>query len=200
MNKKSFTGAIFSLKDTKTTILCAQNTKMLQRHVNNDIYNKYYLIHNTSFDFLDPRSHRLFIVVGNKFSTNNRSLEFHVLIRLCMCSCRLKYARRIYIMMPIKLFSQRDLSPFSYLLSMRHQRMQYLFICEKSFDYCYCIFSSILVCVLQKHISHWGMPLLLLPSLLSLKFGSGLFFFIFFYFTPCRILSSEWLNLSQVVE
>ena len=117
------------------------------------------------FDFLDPKSHSLYIFVGKKFSTNNRYLEFQVLIRLCMCSCRSKYARRIYIITPIKPFFQWDLSPkrdlFSYLHSVRHQRVQYLFICEKSFVYCYCIFSSILVCVLQKHISHWGMSLLL---------------------------------------
>ena len=32
------------------------------------------------FDFLDPRRHSLYIFVGNKFSTNNRYLEFQVLI------------------------------------------------------------------------------------------------------------------------
>ena len=120
------------------------------------------------FDFLDPKSHSLYIFVGKKFSINNLYLEFQVLIRLCMCCCRSKYAQRIYIITPIKPFSQWDLSPkrdlFSYLHSVRHQRVQYLFICEKSFVYCYCIFSSILVYVLQKHISHWDMSLLLFLS------------------------------------
>ena len=63
----------------------------------------------------------MYIFVGKKFSTNKRYLEFQVLIRLCMCSCRSKYARRIYIITPIKPFSQWDLSPtrdlFSYLHS-----------------------------------------------------------------------------------
>ena len=37
---------ILSLKDRKTAILNSQNIRMLQTHVNNDIYNKYCLIHN----------------------------------------------------------------------------------------------------------------------------------------------------------
>ena len=37
-----------SLKDKKTAMLNSQNIRMLQTHVNNDIYNKYCLIHNTS--------------------------------------------------------------------------------------------------------------------------------------------------------
>ena len=37
-----------SLKNRKTTILNSQSIRMLQTHVNNDIYNKYCLIHNTS--------------------------------------------------------------------------------------------------------------------------------------------------------
>ena len=47
----------------------------------------------------------MYIFVG-KGSTNNRYLEFQVLIRLCMYmySCRSKYARRIYIITPIKQF------------------------------------------------------------------------------------------------
>ena len=36
-----------SLKNRKTTILNSQSIRMLQTHVNNDIYNKYCLIHNT---------------------------------------------------------------------------------------------------------------------------------------------------------
>ena len=43
----SFGEQILSLKDKKTAILNSQNIGMLQTHVNNDIYNKYCLIHNT---------------------------------------------------------------------------------------------------------------------------------------------------------
>ena len=39
---------ILSLKNRKTAILNSQNIRMLQTHVNNDIYNKYCLIHNIS--------------------------------------------------------------------------------------------------------------------------------------------------------
>ena len=42
----SFGEQILSLKDRKTAILNAQNIRMLQIHVNNDIYNKYCLIYN----------------------------------------------------------------------------------------------------------------------------------------------------------
>ena len=35
-----------SLKNSKTTILNSQSIRMLQTHVNNDIYNRYCLIHN----------------------------------------------------------------------------------------------------------------------------------------------------------
>ena len=42
----SFGEQILSLKDRKTAILNAQNIRMLQIHVNNDIYNKYFLIYN----------------------------------------------------------------------------------------------------------------------------------------------------------
>ena len=42
----SFGEQILSLKDRKTAILNLQNIRMLQTHVNNDIYNKYCLIHN----------------------------------------------------------------------------------------------------------------------------------------------------------
>ena len=41
-----------SLKNRKTTILNSQSIRMLQTHVNNDIYNKYCLIHNTHLMFL----------------------------------------------------------------------------------------------------------------------------------------------------
>ena len=37
---------ILSLKDRKTAISNSKNIRMLQTHVNNDIYNKYCLIHN----------------------------------------------------------------------------------------------------------------------------------------------------------
>ena len=43
----SFGEHILFLKDRKTAILNAQNIRMLQIHVNNDIYNKYCLIYNT---------------------------------------------------------------------------------------------------------------------------------------------------------
>ena len=42
----SFGEQILSLKDRKTAILNSQSIRMLQTHVNNDIYNKYCLIHN----------------------------------------------------------------------------------------------------------------------------------------------------------
>ena len=45
----SFWEQILSLKDRKTAILNAQNIRMLQIHVNNDIYNKYCLIYNNSY-------------------------------------------------------------------------------------------------------------------------------------------------------
>ena len=38
-----------SLKNRKTTILNSQSIRMLQTHVNSDIYNKYRLIHNNSW-------------------------------------------------------------------------------------------------------------------------------------------------------
>ena len=37
---------LFPSKNRKTTILNSQSIRMLQTHVNNDIYNKYCLIHN----------------------------------------------------------------------------------------------------------------------------------------------------------
>ena len=39
---------ILSLKDKKIAILNSQNIRMLQTHVNNDIYNEYCLIHNST--------------------------------------------------------------------------------------------------------------------------------------------------------
>ena len=42
----SFGEKILSLKNRKTAILNSQNIRMLQTHVNNDIYNTYCLIHN----------------------------------------------------------------------------------------------------------------------------------------------------------
>ena len=49
---KSFGEQILSLKDRKAAILNSQNIRMLQTHVNNDIYNKYSLIHiNCRLDF-----------------------------------------------------------------------------------------------------------------------------------------------------
>ena len=54
-------------KDRKTAILNSQNIRMLQTHVNNDIYNKYCLLHNNSTSILpifyssssqtDPKGH-----------------------------------------------------------------------------------------------------------------------------------------------
>ena len=44
----SFGEQILFLKDKKTAILNSQNIRMLQTHINNDIYNKNCLIHNTS--------------------------------------------------------------------------------------------------------------------------------------------------------
>ena len=35
-----------SFKNSKTTILNSKSIRMLQTHVNNNVYNKYYLIHN----------------------------------------------------------------------------------------------------------------------------------------------------------
>ena len=48
MGANSFGEQILSLQDRETAILNSQNIRMLQTHVNNDIYNKYCLIHNTS--------------------------------------------------------------------------------------------------------------------------------------------------------
>ena len=45
-NSKFLREQILSLKNRKTTILNSQNIRMLQIHVNNDIYDKYCLIHN----------------------------------------------------------------------------------------------------------------------------------------------------------
>ena len=125
----------------------------------------------------------MYIFVGKKFSTNNRYLEFQVLIRLCMCSCRSKYARRIYIITPIKPFSQWDLSPkrdlFTYLHSVRHQRVQYLFMCEKSFVYCYCLLSSIWY-VYCRSIVHIGVCHSYCSFPLVIKIWKWSFFFTFF--------------------
>ena len=41
-------GQILSLKDRLTAVSNSQNIRMLQTRVNNDIYNKYCLIHNTN--------------------------------------------------------------------------------------------------------------------------------------------------------
>ena len=46
MGANSYKEQILSLKNRKTAILNSQNIRMLQTHVNNDIYNKYFLIHN----------------------------------------------------------------------------------------------------------------------------------------------------------
>ena len=43
----SFGEQILSLKDRYTAISNSQNIRMLQTRVNNDIYNKYCLIHNS---------------------------------------------------------------------------------------------------------------------------------------------------------
>ena len=48
MGANSYGEQTLSLKNRKTTILNSQSIRMLQTHVNNDIYNKYCLIHNTS--------------------------------------------------------------------------------------------------------------------------------------------------------
>ena len=44
----SYGDQILSLKNRKTATLNSQNIRMLRTHVNNDIYNIYCLIHNTS--------------------------------------------------------------------------------------------------------------------------------------------------------
>ena len=44
----SYGNQILSLKNRKTATLNSQNIGMLRTHVNNDIYNIYCLIHNTS--------------------------------------------------------------------------------------------------------------------------------------------------------
>ena len=44
----SYGDQILSLKNRKTATLNSQNIRMLRIHVNNDIYNIYCLIHNTS--------------------------------------------------------------------------------------------------------------------------------------------------------
>ena len=44
--ENSFGEQILPLKDRKTAIFNAQNIRMLQTHVNNNVYNKYYFIHN----------------------------------------------------------------------------------------------------------------------------------------------------------
>ena len=46
MGANSFGEQIISLKDRKTAISNLQNIRMLQTRVNNDIYDKYFLIHN----------------------------------------------------------------------------------------------------------------------------------------------------------
>ena len=43
----AFEERILSLKNRKTAVLNSENIRMLQTHVNNDIYNKYCLTHNT---------------------------------------------------------------------------------------------------------------------------------------------------------
>ena len=43
----SYGDQILSLKNRKTATLNSQNIRMLGTHVNNDIYNKYCLIHNS---------------------------------------------------------------------------------------------------------------------------------------------------------
>ena len=45
----SYREQTLSLKNRKTTILNSQSIRMLQAHLNNDIYNKYCLIHNNIF-------------------------------------------------------------------------------------------------------------------------------------------------------
>ena len=57
-----------------------------------------------------------------EFTSNKRYLECHVLIRLCMCSCRSEYSRRMYIIILIKLYwyvlSITGMRPFTYLYSL----------------------------------------------------------------------------------
>ena len=56
------------------------------------------------------------------FTSNKRYLECHVLIPLCMCSCRSEYSRRMYIIILIKLYwyvlSITGMRPFTYLYSL----------------------------------------------------------------------------------
>ena len=61
----------------KTTILNSQSIRMLQTHVDNDIYNKYCLIHNNGYDFLhvvtcynkdiNQPAHRIILISGFLF-------------------------------------------------------------------------------------------------------------------------------------
>ena len=50
--ENSFDEQILSLKNRKTAFVNSENIRMLQTHVNNDIYNKYCLIHNNDNRFL----------------------------------------------------------------------------------------------------------------------------------------------------
>ena len=51
--QNSFGEKILSFKDRKTAILNTQDIRMLQIHVNEDIYNKHCLIHNNTVIFTD---------------------------------------------------------------------------------------------------------------------------------------------------